>query len=387
MQNPFKYGEIVSGPYFADRSEELRELQREMENNSRVFLVSPRRFGKTCLLHHLMKTLTHGGVACAYIDLNAYPDLRTLAGAITGLTAGALETNTDRLLKMFTGFQRLRPKVSIDPDGNLSAGLELAVGDKDALSALIEGMAHAESLAAKKGKKLVIIIDEFSDLEKYNGRTLEKALRSEIQKHSHIGYIFSGSEQSVMLSMIQDSKRAFYKLGRIMALGPIKRATYVQFILSWLKKGGYAVTAKEVTHIISTGEDVPYNVQRLCNAAWESALESKIIDAALIAKLPFMIVRQDSPHYEMMWQTATTAQRLLLIALAQNPDALLFSKDFQMSHGIGPSSSIKASLDSLLKKGILYKTPEGRYHFVDRFVPYWLQDMRKPSIVSPNLDR
>jgi hypothetical protein len=84
----------------------------------------------------------------------------------------------------------------------------------------------------------------------------------------------------------------------------------------------------------------------------------------------------------MLWQTATAAQRLLLIALAQDPDALLFSKDFQMLHGIGPSSSIKASLDSLLKKGILFKTLEGRYHFVDRFMPYWLQGMRRQSIVS-----
>ena len=380
MQNPFKYGGIVSGPYFADRTEEIQELLREMENNARVFLVSPRRFGKTCLLHHLMQTLTRNGAACAYIDLNAYPDLRTFAGAVTGLTAKAIETNTDRLLKMFAGFQRLRPKVGIDPDGNISAGLELAVDDKDALSALIEGMAHAEKLAAKKGRKLVIIIDEFSDIEKYDGRTLEKALRSEIQKHSHIGYIFSGSEQSVMLSMIQDSKRAFYKLGRIMALGPIKREAYVKFILNWLKKGGYAATAKEVMHIITIGEEVPYNVQRLCNTLWEAALESKAIDATLIEKLPLIIVRQDSPHYEMLWQTATAAQRLLLIALAQDPGALPFSKDFQMRHGIGPSSSIKASLDSLLKKGVLYKTMEGRYRFVDRFMPYWIHDMRQQTI-------
>jgi hypothetical protein len=29
MQNPFKYGGIVSGSYFADRAEEIKELQRE----------------------------------------------------------------------------------------------------------------------------------------------------------------------------------------------------------------------------------------------------------------------------------------------------------------------------------------------------------------------
>ncbi len=49
-----------------------------------------------------------------------------------------------------------------------------------------------------------------------------------------------------------------------------------------------------------------------------------------------------------------------------------FSKDFQLTYGIGPSSSIKASLDSLVKKGILYKTTAGKYQFADTFMPCWI---------------
>jgi len=377
MRNPFQYGGIVSGPYFADRTEEIKELTREMENINRVFLVSPRRYGKTCLLHHLEKTLGKKGIACANIDLNAYPDLRSFAGAMTSLTIKALETNTDRLMKIFSGFKKLRPKFSMDSDGNLSASLEMAINEKDALSVLIEGMVHAEALAIKKNKKLVIIIDEFSDIEKYNGRTIEKALRSEIQKQNHIGYIFSGSEQSVMLAMIQDSKRAFYKLGRIMKLGPIKRKEYTKFILNWLKKGGYRASKKNIARIFDIGDDVPYNIQRLCNGMWEAALETKKIDPELIERLPDIIARQDSAHYEMIWQTTTQSQKTLLIALADAPEALPFSKDFQMHYGIGPSSSIKASLVSLMKKGIVYRTFDGKYKFIDRFMPYWIDDIRR----------
>lgn len=377
MKNPFQYGGIVSGPYFADRTEEINELIREMENNNCVFLISPRRFGKTCLLYHLSHKLVKSGVACAYIDLNAFPDLRSFSGAIASMTTKALESNTDRLLKIFSGFHKLRPKLSVDRDGNVSAGLELAVGEKDALAALIEGLAHSQALATKRNKSLVVIIDEFSDIEKYNGRTVEKAIRSEIQKHDHVGYIFSGSEQSVMLSMIQDSTRAFYKLGRMMKLGPIRRQAYSRFILGWLKKGGYQATAHDIVRIFEIGDDVPYNIQRLCNALWESALESKTVDAELIKQLPVIIARQDSPHYEMLWQTATQVQKVLLIALADDPEALPFSKDFQMRHGIGPSSSIKASLVSLSKKGIVYRTLEGRFRFVDRFMPFWIDDIRK----------
>jgi hypothetical protein len=377
LENPFKYGGVVRGAYFADRRNEIKELKREMLNLSRVFLVSPRRFGKTCLLLKLIETLKREAVACAYIDLNAFPDIKSFASALTAFTAEALETNKDKLLKLFSGFQKLRPKLSMDPDGNISAGLELAVEETDALAALLEGMRHAEWLAVKKKKKLVVIIDEFSDLEKYNGRSVEKAIRSEIQKQTHIGYIFSGSEQSVMLAMIRDRKRAFYKLGRIMELGSIERGVYARFVMGWLKKGGYAVHEEDLEAIFEIGHDVPYNVQRLCNVMWDHAIETKAVKPALIEKLPVIIAQQDSPHYEMLWRSASQSQKLLLIALSKDQTAKPFSKDFQLKHGIGPSSSIKASLDSLIKKGILFKTLQGGYRFVDGFMPYWITTMVK----------
>lgn len=107
--------------------------------------------------------------------------------------------------------------------------MDVAVEEKEALPTLLEGMCHAEDLACRMGKSLVIVIDEFSDLHKFNGQTLEKVLRGEIQQHEHVGYILSGSEQSVMLSMTRDRTRAFYKSGRIMALGEKKetRKTFV----------------------------------------------------------------------------------------------------------------------------------------------------------------
>jgi hypothetical protein len=377
MENPFKYGSVVRGPYFADRKNEINELKREMLNLNRVFLVSPRRFGKTCLLLNLIKLLERDAKACVYIDLNAFPDIKSFAAALTSLSARTLETNKDKLLGMFAGFQKLRPKVSLDSAGNITAGLELAVAETDALSALLEGMQHAEKLAAKKKRKLVVIIDEFSDIEKFNGQAIEKALRSEIQKQTHIGYIFSGSEQSTMLAMTRERTRAFYKLGRIMELGPITRKTYASFIHKWLKKGGYAVNKNDLMRIFEIGNDVPYNIQRMCNVMWDSAMETKTIPPELIEKLPVIVARQDSPHYEMLWRAASQSQKILLIALSQDQTAKPFSKDFQLTHGIGPSSSIKASLDSLQKKGILYKTLQGAYRFTDGFMPYWIDDIMK----------
>lgn len=379
MINPFKYGGIVREPYFADRSKEMSELIREMENLGIVFLVAPRRFGKTCLLFNLMDELNKLDFCTAYIDLNAYPDVKSLAGAFTHLTTKALESNTEKLFKILSGFQRLRPRISIGHDGTLTGTVEVATDDKEAVSALLEGMRHAEKLAKKKGKRLVIIIDEFSDLPKYDGQTLEKVMRSEIQQHDHIGYIFSGSEQSVMLSMIQDKTRAFYKLGRIMDLGPIDRKTYLDFIYDWLINGAYRVQKHDLEKIFALVGDVPYDIQRLSHALWEMARETGNITNDLIHCLPMVVAEQDSPHYELLWQTASQQQKTLLMALSREPDTKPFSRKFQLTYGIGPSSSIKASLDSLVKKRILFKTIEGVYRFSDTFMPYWINALRQPG--------
>jgi hypothetical protein len=380
MENPFKYGGVVRGSNFADRETELVELAEEMENLNRVFLVSPRRYGKTCLLANLLDRLEAHGLATVYLDLNAYPDLSTFAAAFTQLASKALESNTDKLLKIFAGLQRLRPKVSVGPDGVLSGSLEVATGEKEALSALIEGMHHAEALAQKTKRKLVVVIDEFSDLEKYNGQSVEKALRAEIQQQGHIGYIFSGSEESVMLSMVRDKKRAFFKLGRIMELGPIGRKEYIDFIYRWFQKGSYEVEQEVLASILETGRDVPLNIQRLCHTLWERARESGRVTPSLIAELPFIIAKQDSPHFELLWHTASPQQKLLLMALSKEPHAKPFSRDFQFTHGIGPSSSIKASLDSLVKRGILFRGKNGSYQFSDAFMLYWIRFMQQAGL-------
>jgi hypothetical protein len=372
MENPFKYGGVVRRPYFADREREVADLVREMENLGRVFLISPRRFGKTCLLHQLREHLREKGMATAYLDLNAYPDIKSFAAAFAGFSSEAIETKKEKLLKIFAGLKRLRPKVSVGPDGSLSSSLEAVAGDMEAIPTMIEAMRHAEDLAGKKGRKLVVIIDEFSDLVKYNGETLEKAMRSEIQQHQHVGYILSGSEESVMLSLTRDRKRAFYKLGRIMELGPIEREIYTDFLMEWFQKGSFPVSRRDIERILVLGGDVPYNIQRLCHVLWDLSGESGEGTPVTIEDLPKIIAGQDSPHFEMLWHSVSSQQKALLDALSREPDAKPFSREFQLAYGIGPSSSIKASLESLTKKGILQRTKGGAYQFSDIFMRHWV---------------
>src|SRR5918993_5918897 len=55
--NPFVYGEIVGTAAFADRDAERARLAQDLADGQKVFLISPRRYGKSSLIRDVMRTL------------------------------------------------------------------------------------------------------------------------------------------------------------------------------------------------------------------------------------------------------------------------------------------------------------------------------------------
>ena len=48
--NPFVYGEVVPAASFVDREAELERLTGDLLAGQKVFLISPRRYGKSSLV-------------------------------------------------------------------------------------------------------------------------------------------------------------------------------------------------------------------------------------------------------------------------------------------------------------------------------------------------
>jgi AAA+ ATPase superfamily predicted ATPase len=66
IANPFKHGTVVSGEDFADREVELRQLTSELRETVRIFLVAPRRYGKTSLIKNVLIVLQKQKMLTAY---------------------------------------------------------------------------------------------------------------------------------------------------------------------------------------------------------------------------------------------------------------------------------------------------------------------------------
>ncbi|HOC19161.1 MAG TPA: hypothetical protein PKK95_12875, partial [Vicinamibacterales bacterium] len=61
MDNPFVYGEVVPDAAFVDREVELDRLVRDLLAGQKVFLISPRRYGKSSLVRQALASAGRAG--------------------------------------------------------------------------------------------------------------------------------------------------------------------------------------------------------------------------------------------------------------------------------------------------------------------------------------
>src|SRR5215469_9506187 len=72
MENPFVFGEIVEQRHFVDREKELQNLVRDLSDGQKLFLLSPRRFGKSSLVSLALLKLQKRYIRTVNITVSSY---------------------------------------------------------------------------------------------------------------------------------------------------------------------------------------------------------------------------------------------------------------------------------------------------------------------------
>jgi len=97
---------------------------------------------------------------------------------------------------------------------------------------LEEGLASTgctARIAEVRGRRLAVALDEFQAIGAFDGGTIEHALRAAVQQQRQVGYVFAGSEPSLMERML-GRKRPFYKAGPVMRLQKIPADRFAEFV-------------------------------------------------------------------------------------------------------------------------------------------------------------
>jgi predicted AAA+ superfamily ATPase len=376
LPNPFPYGRELGSTELVDRAEELETVRAAIRNREKLFLIGPRRFGKTSLLSAVADQIDPKQVAVVRINAEAFENLGLFAQELSGAAARALRTPFERANEWAQAtLGRLRPRVTMGADG---LGMEFGLGEeRDSVQTLVEALNALERLAATHEKSLVIIIDEVQELILPTGLAAEKQLRSAVQQHRHTGYIFAGSATRLLHEMTSEPNRPFYRLGARLFLGAIPRNDFAAFLERAFGDSELAVTAGAITRIFDHARDVPYNVQRLAHEVWEMARSGSIrppIEPGDVDQVLARIIGQEAPAHAALWRSLTAVQKKTLKAVIERDGRRLHSHSVSRQYGIA-RSSLQRALEALETRQLIRQDLDEsdlRYLLVDPFFGIWL---------------
>lgn len=377
-RNPFIYGRELGRSELVDRTDELAQIEATIRSRGRLFLIGPRRSGKTSLLSAAGETAQAQGTIVLRFDAERFESLDLLARAILTAAARSLKGPLEKVVSSVSAAAaRLRPEVVVSPeDGSLTVRFGVSPSDHGEVAVLADALDAVDELARHSRREAVVIIDEVQQVVSEHGIAAERQLRAAVQQHRHLGYIFAGSATRLLTQMTADQSRPFYRLGARLFLGPIPDADFLAFLEGAYRTSGFEVREGGCQRILDLAAGVPYNVQRLAAEVWEimrggewRALDSAAVDSALER-----IVRKEDPAYTQMWTALTRNQKKALRAVAETDGTQILSAASSRAHSL-PSSSMQAALRALLERHLIHQEQaRGRLRFrlVDPFFRAWL---------------
>src|SRR5262245_37740029 len=267
--NPFVYGEVVPAAAFINRVVELERLVGDLGAGQKVFLISPRRYGKSSLIRQALASLARGGTLTVNVTVSSFSSyVAFLEGYARALAAA--DAGTDRRGSWLReAIRSARAEVRFEPRSTAPAVSFPAVRTEREVSKLAEEVFTLPArLAASRKRKVVVALDEFQAIGGFNGGSVEHALRAAVQHQRDVGYVFAGSEPSLMERMLTP-KRPFYKAGPVMRLERIPADEFAEAIETRFARSGIRPEPGLGLAIVDLAGNLPYDVQRLAHETWD----------------------------------------------------------------------------------------------------------------------
>lgn len=374
--NPFVYGEVVPAAAFVGREVELDRLTGDLLAGQKVFLISPRRYGKSSLVGQVLRAAAKQGALTVDVTVSSYSSyVAFLEGYARALLA--VETRVDKARAwMRDMLGAVRPEVRLEPDvagrAQLAVSFPSARTEKDVSRLAQEVFALPGRIAEARKRKLAIALDEFQAINAFNGGSVEHALRAAVQHQRQVGYVFSGSEPALMERMLGKS-RPFYKAGPVMRLQKIPEDRFANFLEARFRATGIKPVADFGSAIVELAGNLPYDVQRLAHEVWDDARAAgrKTVNLDDLHVTLTRLLGEHDTLFEGLWQRLTLAQRGALRASVLQDGRELLSSETRSRHRLTGASTVQASLAALVREDIL--TKEGpRYVVVDSLLREWV---------------
>jgi len=372
--NPFLFGTLALDDSFADREDEIAELSSDMRNGQDVVVFAPRRFGKSSLIWAAARSLAKDGVLVAQVDLMTTPTKERLAAALAASIYENIASPLERAWeKAAAPFRRLRvqPAISLDPETGAVAFTFSTTREPADVDATLEQLLELPAeLGAERGRRTALVFDEFQEVVDIDPR-LPKLMRAIFQRQPEVAHVYLGSKRHVMDRIFNDENEPFWRSAKPIELHLIDPELFSPFIAKRLETSDRVPDPGAIDRLLALTGGHPHATQELAYFLWEQTPPGETASAERLEAALGAVLRSEHSHFSLLWEEASTVQRLVLQALAGEPGHPQ-TKAYRDRHGLPSAASVQQALRALTQREVV-AGERGAYRIVEPFLTEWLR--------------
>ena len=374
MINPFLTKGYLGPEYFCDRKEEADKILSAIKNGRDLVIYGRRRVGKSALITHVYNILGNKSLN-VWVDLLPTNNMNDLVSYTASAILRSINRDTSIGKKVWEGIKSLRPAMTFDElSGQPTVSFDIT---KEELR--IKTFGELIQVLKNTKKKIVLAFDEFQQIQNYEEKNVESQLRTMLQTLPNISFIFSGSDQHMLMQMFENKDRPFYSFGQYMKLDRIPPLLYLEFIQNHFKKAKKRISDEDIMEIIEWCNYRTFNIQMVMNRLY--SLDEKKLGDAEVRMVKETILKEKGEIYYTIRRLVTSGQWEVIEAFAKEGEIEApYGKYFMKKHGFTNSSIIRRAVQTCLKNNIFYNVYDQErsyYEIDDVFLRRWIMMTRR----------
>lgn len=377
--NPFIVTGKIAPEYFCDRVQESARLVKSITNGNNLVIISPRRMGKTGLIHFCYdKPEISKEYYTFFIDILHTSSLREFTYLLGKEIYDSLLPRSRKMVKLFLQtLKSISGKFGFEPGLNLPV-FNIELGDIEQPECTLDEIFYYLNQA---DKRCIVAIDEFQQIAKYPEKNIEALLRTYIQQQANSNFIFAGSERHMMQEMFLSSARPFYQSASLMDLKAIPSEIYVDFVISHFKKRRKHIEESSVEKVYNLFKGHTYYMQKTFNEAFADTPEGNECTLDVIRTAIDAIIASNDTIFREILSNIPEKQKILLYAIAREGEAeRITSSDFIKRHSLVSASSVQSAVKKLLEKDLITESNKV-FSVTDKLFAMWMNQMYGHPVV------
>jgi len=344
------------------REKEIQTLKTYISFSQHTVITAPRRYGKTTLANKVLSDLEDEYLIVKLDMFEATSIDELCKNYLNAIYRSVGVTNFLHKAKesIFTLLEKFN--LSYEQEG-IKIAYEISKQSDE--NKLIEETFHfSNKFATLMNKKMIVFIDEFGDIEKF-GQDFIKKLRSYMQTHENVVYIFAGSQTSVINNIFLNKENAFFNFASLMNIDVLEDESTFKF-LEELKIDNKSFSKDVIEKLKELTKFHPFYLVKTIQESFIKALldNSDMINLVHLEDAVKKICDDNNAYFESIWQKINHKKYkgAIFRAYCQNSDDI---KKLEVS------SSYKSQLTKELRSESLLSNDNKP---TDPFLCLWLGD-------------